>query len=886
MIVKNRQSLLNSFFLALKRVGFRREKRLLPPIYLIPALLLSSTLALTPGSQAFEIQNESNPSSSPVKLLGMWPYGQCQASAVDATRNIALIGNGETLQVLDISTPSSPIKKGELNLKGSPQDIMISGNYAYLVTLSYLKIVDISVSISPHEVASIYFDETELKALDFSSGYVYVAANEQGLYIYDVSDPSHPSLQSRYSRPELQVTDVEIWGNYAIYECAYWKFPEHPEWTYGVEAIDVSYPSAPALAGTYKLKDDYVPRGLDVSGDGFAYSCQYSSASNKSKIIVIDVAADPKNLVEAGRYVRAGKDYKGITLSEDYAYLIENWPCHLVVMDISTPISPFYIGECETDFGPQKLDISGSLVGIAQAGDGFSLYSISVPSSPTWLGSYDTPDTAGGVGNGIVVSGDYVYLASYSEGLRIMDISDPSNPALAGICELWGGVNLYGGVALSGNYAYCNGNTDRQEFFVVDISSPYNPRRVAYLDLPCAAPPCDAFQYMAVDVRMPYAFLSGTKWTSNSTRAILAVLDISDLANLSVVGTFECPFESNNYGNFGLSGNYIYLPIEDFSKGEDDRRSGLLGIDISDPKNPRIAYRDYSTVTGSYSSDVTVRGNYAYLTGDMLWIYDISNPAVPKWISFFPSRCNNLAVSGDYAYLAWDKLKLVDISNPYHPFGIPGYEGEWGKGVAVSGNRVYVPGSLYILKNTLAPHVSITSPSSLSTLLGSVFIQAKASHSTGIDKVEFYIDGSLKTTDRTSPYSYNWDTTSFEDGLHKIRAQAYNNNGVSSEAEIEVFTKLVYSPLNFTGEKILNRSFSQSEYINVLSWQAHPDNVNIVKYKIFLVDGESQSLLVELSTDTFEYWHRGIEPDKSYTYALVAVSNEGKESEPVYITVQ
>ncbi len=74
MIVKNRQSLLNSFFLALERVGFRREKRLLPPTYLIAALSLCSILAFTPGSHASEIQNESNPSSSPVKLVGMWPY--------------------------------------------------------------------------------------------------------------------------------------------------------------------------------------------------------------------------------------------------------------------------------------------------------------------------------------------------------------------------------------------------------------------------------------------------------------------------------------------------------------------------------------------------------------------------------------------------------------------------------------------------------------------------------------------------------------------------------------------------------------------------------------------------------------------------------------------
>ena len=51
----------------------------------------------------------------------------------------------------------------------------------------------------------------------------------------------------------------------------------------------------------------------------------------------------------------------------------------------------------------------------------------------------------------------------------------------------------------------------------------------------------------------------------------------------------------------------------------------------------------------------------------------------------------------------------------------------------------------------------------------------------GIQRVEFYIDGELKVTDTTSPYSYNWNTTGYGDGrTHTIYVKAFdlagNNN--------------------------------------------------------------------------------------------------------------
>jgi hypothetical protein len=93
------------------------------------------------------------------------------------------------------------------------------------------------------------------------------------------------------------------------------------------------------------------------------------------------------------------------------------------------------------------------------------------------------------------------------------------------------------------------------------------------------------------------------------------------------------------------------------------------------------------------------------------------------------------------------------------------------------------------MKNLLAPEISITNPSVWSTVQGSVSIEAQTSHSSGINRVEFHIDEVLRSTDYSTAYSYTWDTTSEEEDSHKLRARAYNNNGKSSDVEMDVLVQ-------------------------------------------------------------------------------------------------
>ena len=70
--------------------------------------------------------------------------------------------------------------------------------------------------------------------------------------------------------------------------------------------------------------------------------------------------------------------------------------------------------------------------------------------------------------------------------------------------------------------------------------------------------------------------------------------------------------------------------------------------------------------------------------------------------------------------------------------------------------------------------VSITNPDNGSTVSGTISVTANASDDNGISKVEFYIDGSLKSTDTSSPYSYSWNTTAASAGAHTVKVIAYD----------------------------------------------------------------------------------------------------------------
>jgi hypothetical protein len=74
------------------------------------------------------------------------------------------------------------------------------------------------------------------------------------------------------------------------------------------------------------------------------------------------------------------------------------------------------------------------------------------------------------------------------------------------------------------------------------------------------------------------------------------------------------------------------------------------------------------------------------------------------------------------------------------------------------------------------PTVAITSPKDQTSFSNSITIDASASDTSGINRVEFYVDWALKTTVAGPPYTYNFASGS--SGSHVVTAMAYSNAGI------------------------------------------------------------------------------------------------------------
>ncbi|HMT56359.1 MAG TPA: Ig-like domain-containing protein, partial [Candidatus Saccharibacteria bacterium] len=79
--------------------------------------------------------------------------------------------------------------------------------------------------------------------------------------------------------------------------------------------------------------------------------------------------------------------------------------------------------------------------------------------------------------------------------------------------------------------------------------------------------------------------------------------------------------------------------------------------------------------------------------------------------------------------------------------------------------------------DTTAPTTTITSPSNGSTVRRTITVRANASDNIRVTKVEFLVDGVVKATDTSSPYSFSWNSGTVSKGKHTLQTRAYDAAG-------------------------------------------------------------------------------------------------------------
>jgi peptidoglycan/xylan/chitin deacetylase (PgdA/CDA1 family) len=92
-----------------------------------------------------------------------------------------------------------------------------------------------------------------------------------------------------------------------------------------------------------------------------------------------------------------------------------------------------------------------------------------------------------------------------------------------------------------------------------------------------------------------------------------------------------------------------------------------------------------------------------------------------------------------------------------------------GNAEAVNSQQVQIDGT--------NPTASVTAPAGGSLVSGTVAVTANASDNVAVDHVDLLVDGSSVATTTTSPYSFNWNSTSVGDGTHSLAARAVDSAG-------------------------------------------------------------------------------------------------------------
>jgi hypothetical protein len=195
----------------------------------------------SPGVGAgLHVVDVSDP-AHPLKVGYSQPVGVYRDIAVAG--GVAYLANEWGLDLIDVSSPYTPVHAGTINLMGeewaATEGVDISGTLAYVSGAGGLHIVDVSNPVSPTLISNFYILEG-YSDVTVAGTRAYVTGGGNCLKIIDVSDPLHPAQLGAYCGPALpgRVTVVSSTAFVAFGSA-------------GVYSIDVTNAMTPTLTLSY-----------------------------------------------------------------------------------------------------------------------------------------------------------------------------------------------------------------------------------------------------------------------------------------------------------------------------------------------------------------------------------------------------------------------------------------------------------------------------------------------------------------------------------------------------------------------------------------------------------------------------------------------------------
>ena len=176
-------------------------------------------------------------------------------------------------------------------------------------------------------------------------------------------------------------------------------------------------------------------------------------------------------------------------------------------------------------------------------------------------------------------------------------------------------------------------------------------------------------------------------------------------------------------------------------------------------------------------------------------------------------------------------------------------------------------------EDTTPPTVSISSHSSGQTVNEVVTIMVTTQDNKGISKVEFFIDDSLVLSDIESPYQYDWNTTTDENGSeHIVKVISYDTSDNTTESQPIM---LIVDNFNAYPTPVELYPITYENNGLYISWSQNNDN-DFHSYTLMGIGGEmftTNNHTDTSYTDTAEF-----SPCDLWYYAVVVEDILGLES--------
>lgn len=296
--------------------------------------------------------------------------------------------------------------------------------------------------------------------------------------------------------------------------------------------------------------------------------------------------------------------------------------------------------------------------------------------------------------------------------------------------------------------------------------------------------------------------------------------DISYLYEIRIVDCQDC-----SYGGL-YTGSYLYGSPTDITKA-----FGFITLNVAPYKNSAY-FNDYMKLILSheYGHHYTLYHRFV----------DFDIPTGERFPSaYYSTRPLSLASTKTDYSLGWEncdvEIMAEDYSYIFSGYGYHAMSSIYNYPSLALKNWFYSLSNQPAPSDTSAPVVSITSPQNNATVSGITNITISASDNVGVTRVEIYIDGNKVSTLLSPPYSFAWETRSYQNGDHSVTAKAYDstqsaeasinanvNNTVSdTEAPDITISDPVLSPYNWAGG-------------NMRITASATDNIAVTKIEIYI----------------------------------------------------